>query len=170
MQDSLRRRFGSALQWYNALQDATNKHVDIILTHVRRFTLGIDDGLLEDATPDSDFPTPPTSPTPMRTALIAISSPDQRTMDKEVYDHEFSFHSNRPSMITEPQTRPPETSPAPSPSKRRRSEVELDDDDPSDIPINPFPDPAARSRPSDYLRSRCPICFGGEFPRISLTG
>jgi hypothetical protein len=131
---------------------------------------GIDDGLLEDATLDSDFMTPPTSPTPMRMALIAISSPDQHTMDKEVYDHEFSFHSNRPSMIMEPQTCSPETSPAPSPSKRQCSEVELNDDDPSDIPINPFPDPAAHSQPSDYLCLRCPICFGGEFPCISLTG
>jgi hypothetical protein len=172
MQDSLRRRFGSALQWYHALQDATNKHVDNILTHVRRITVGIDDGLLKDATPDSDFPTP-TSPTPMRMAPIAISNPDPHTTDDETHDHEFSFCSRAPSVTPELQDRSPETSPAPSapsPSKRRRSEVDLDDNDPSDTPINPFPDPAPRSRPSDYLHSRCPICFGGEFPRISLTG
>jgi hypothetical protein len=130
VQDSLHRRFGSALQWYHALQDATNKHVDNILTHVRRITVGIDDGLLMDATPDSDFPTPPTSPTPMQ------------------HDHEFLFCSKVSSVTPELQDRSPETSPAPSapsPSKRRCSEVNCDDDDPSDTPINPFPDPAPRS-------------------------
>jgi hypothetical protein len=27
---------------------------------------------------------------------------------------------------------------------------------------NPFADPLPRRRPSDYLRSRCPLCFGGK--------
>ncbi|KAG6809758.1 hypothetical protein H0H92_014854 [Tricholoma furcatifolium] len=31
-------------------------------------------------------------------------------------------------------------------------------------PSNPFPEPQSRTRPSDHLRSRCPLCFGGEFP------
>ncbi|KAG6805245.1 hypothetical protein H0H92_016126, partial [Tricholoma furcatifolium] len=30
-----------------------------------------------------------------------------------------------------------------------------------DATANPFPDPPACVRPSDYLRSRCPLCFGG---------
>ena len=104
MQDSLRRRFGSALQWYHALQDATNKHVDNILTHVQRITVGIDDGLLKDATPDSDFPTLSTS-TPMRTAPIAISNPDPHTADDETHDHEFLFCSRVPSVTPELQDR-----------------------------------------------------------------
>ncbi|KAG6805000.1 hypothetical protein H0H92_001228, partial [Tricholoma furcatifolium] len=29
---------------------------------------------------------------------------------------------------------------------------------------NPFPPPLDRVRPSDFLRARCPLCFGGEFP------
>ncbi|KAG6823424.1 hypothetical protein H0H92_010270 [Tricholoma furcatifolium] len=28
---------------------------------------------------------------------------------------------------------------------------------------NPFPEPQPRVRPSDHLRSRCPLCFGGDF-------
>ncbi|KAG6806399.1 hypothetical protein H0H92_011474, partial [Tricholoma furcatifolium] len=36
-----------------------------------------------------------------------------------------------------------------------------DDDDPCG---NPFFSPLHRVRPSDYLRLRCPLCFGGEFP------
>ena len=39
------------------------------------------------------------------------------------------------------------------------------DEDNVEEPPNPFPDPLARIRPSDYLRARCPLCFGGEFPR-----
>ncbi|KAG6912599.1 hypothetical protein DXG01_013537, partial [Tephrocybe rancida] len=38
------------------------------------------------------------------------------------------------------------------------------DEDNVEEPPNPFPDPLARVRPSDYLRARCPLCFGGEFP------
>jgi len=173
MQDSLCRQFGSALQWYHTLQDATNKHVDNILTHVQQITVGIDDGLLKDATPDSDFPTPPTSPTPMQMAPIAISNPNPHATDDETHNHEFSFCSRVPSVTPELQDHSPETSPTPStpsPSKRQCSEVDLNDDDPSNTPINPFPDPTPHSQPSDYLYSHCPICFGGEFPHISPTG
>ncbi|KAG6907543.1 hypothetical protein DXG01_008529 [Tephrocybe rancida] len=47
-------------------------------------------------------------------------------------------------------------------SKRRCDEREVDEAE-----QNPFADPPARVRPSDYLRSRCPLCFGGEFPQES---
>jgi hypothetical protein len=173
MQDSLCRRFSSVLQWYHALQDATNKHVDNILTHVRQITVGVDDSLPTDVTPDPDFLTPPTSPTPMQMGPLAISNPGLHTRDDEVHDHDFSFYSRVPSVTPALQNRSSASSPAPSapsPSKRQCLEVELDYDNPSDIPINPFPDPAPRSQPSDYLRSCCPVCFGGEFPCISPTG
>ncbi|KAG6912661.1 hypothetical protein DXG01_013049, partial [Tephrocybe rancida] len=45
--------------------------------------------------------------------------------------------------------------------KRGRDEENIEESEPS----NPFPDPTARVRPSDYLRAQCPLCFGGEFPR-----
>ncbi|KAF7372750.1 hypothetical protein MSAN_00480600 [Mycena sanguinolenta] len=48
--------------------------------------------------------------------------------------------------------------------KRRRPHASDDDDSddesPPDAP-NPFPEPPTRTRPSDYLLSRCPACFGG---------
>ncbi|TFK58163.1 hypothetical protein BDN72DRAFT_733400, partial [Pluteus cervinus] len=31
-------------------------------------------------------------------------------------------------------------------------------------PSSPFPTPDPRDRPLEYLRRRCPLCFGGEFP------
>jgi hypothetical protein len=106
----------------------------------------------------------------MQTALLNISNPDQCMTHEQVDGHEFSFHSRTPSSRPEPQTCLSQTSPAHSPSKQHHSEVDLDDDHPADIPVNPFPDPAPHSRPSDYLRSCCSICFGGEFPCISCTG
>lgn len=38
-------------------------------------------------------------------------------------------------------------------------------DDKNDMSDGVFPDPLPRTRPSDYLRRRCPLCFGGKFPR-----
>ncbi|KAG6807735.1 hypothetical protein H0H92_006576 [Tricholoma furcatifolium] len=33
-------------------------------------------------------------------------------------------------------------------------------------PSNPFPEPESRIRPSNHLRSRCPLCFGGDFSSL----
>jgi hypothetical protein len=123
----------------------TNKHVDNVLTHVQRISVGIDNGLLEDETTDFDFLTPPTSPTTMQMALLTISNPDWCMTHEQVDGHEFLFHSRTLSSRLEPQTCLSQTSPAHSPSKRHHSEVDLDDDHPADIPVNPFPDPAPRS-------------------------
>ncbi|RDB30899.1 hypothetical protein Hypma_004932 [Hypsizygus marmoreus] len=44
--DSLRKRFSNALLWYNALQDATTRHVDTILQHPRiRIQFDLNDGI-----------------------------------------------------------------------------------------------------------------------------
>ncbi|KAG6806682.1 hypothetical protein H0H92_010427 [Tricholoma furcatifolium] len=56
--------------------------------------------------------------------------------------------------------------PEPSAScKRLRDDEESEEDgeEGENGPSNPFPDPRPRSRPSEYLRSRCPLCFGGDF-------
>ena len=68
-----------------------------------------------------------------------------------------------------------------SPSKRRResspsvSEVDEDTGSPrllkrSKGVTNPFPDPLPRDRPSDYLRERCPLYFGGQFSQKQHAG
>ncbi|KAG6804841.1 hypothetical protein H0H92_002060, partial [Tricholoma furcatifolium] len=54
----------------------------------------------------------------------------------------------------------------PTPPRRNNKRGYEEDDDKSnegDNDANPFPDPQQRARPSDYLRSRCPLCFGGAF-------
>ncbi|KAG6914906.1 hypothetical protein DXG01_014629 [Tephrocybe rancida] len=52
--------------------------------------------------------------------------------------------------------------PVPIGSKQRHDEQDV-----NEAERNPFVDPSAHVRPSDYLCSRCPLCFGGEFPRES---
>ncbi|KAF4587963.1 hypothetical protein EYR38_009924 [Pleurotus pulmonarius] len=56
-----------------------------------------------------------------------------------------------------------------NPQKRHRDEPDTEEED-ADLDGSPFPDPPARERPSEYLRARCPCCFGGEFPREGLMG
>jgi hypothetical protein len=51
----------------------------------------------------------------------------------------------------------PQASPTPGDKRKRESTPEEEE--------NPFPDPEARARPSEYLRARCPACFGGDFKR-----
>lgn len=65
----------------------------------------------------------------------------------------------RPSTRLNSSTTSPST---PISRKRHRSE------DTDDL-TNPFPMPIPRDRPSDYLRSRCPLCFGGD-PNRRLEG
>ena len=73
--DSLWQWFSSALQWYNTLQDATNKHVNKFLTTVQHITVQINDGCVQDLTPsdnqDSNIPTPPSPPTPSQMPMLS---------------------------------------------------------------------------------------------------
>ncbi|KAJ3748458.1 hypothetical protein DFH05DRAFT_1520046 [Lentinula detonsa] len=93
-EESLRRRFGNALQWFNSLQHATTQPVDsLIMAHCD--SLDTTDGGSSDTIEDAS---------------------------EEGYE---------------------------SPKRQRFHE-----------------EPPSLSRPSEYLRSRCPICFGGN-SRIS---
>ncbi|KAF7343580.1 hypothetical protein MSAN_01978500 [Mycena sanguinolenta] len=69
-----------------------------------------------------------------------------------------------------PGTPPPDSSPPASPTKRRQQSSPLPSHSRSptpspehDHPPNPFPKLEDRTRPSDYLRARCPACFGGKW-------
>ncbi|KAF8969035.1 hypothetical protein BDZ97DRAFT_1754964 [Flammula alnicola] len=42
--DTLRKRFGKALRWFNTLQDHTAKHINTMLYHTQRLSTGYDDG------------------------------------------------------------------------------------------------------------------------------
>ena len=150
--------------WYNVLQDATTRHIDQVLQIARRHAVEIDDGINISQEFEEGDP---------------ISSPCARQSSPLPFFNENSS-PELPRYISPPQS--PQT-PLQSPRTPHHHPTVEDDNDDDDIPIvglkrgrheedveetepsNPFPDPAARVRPSDYLRARCPLCFGGEFPR-----
>ncbi|KAJ7085196.1 hypothetical protein B0H15DRAFT_783307 [Mycena belliarum] len=139
--DTLRIRFGNSLQWYCSLQHATKIRIDSILTMTRELVRG--------------DPLPPAE--------------DAAIADEE---HAAPSRPNTPAPATPPPIpATPTGRPVPSPptrhNRRRRGAVSDDEDeddetgsDTSPFRPNPFPEPPPRTRPSDYLISRCPACFG----------
>lgn len=139
LQDSLCQRFRNALQWYNAPQDAVNKHVDNVLTHVWQISIGLWDGLPEESMVLSNFPASQTSPTLIpagQTSTWLDCNPHMASVE-EVDDHEFLPHPRSPLLIPTTPSHQSLTSPTPSRLKRQHSDVE-GDDDPSNAPSNPF--------------------------------
>ncbi|RDB26796.1 hypothetical protein Hypma_005259 [Hypsizygus marmoreus] len=236
-QDSLRKRFGNALQWYNTLQDAMARHVNTIIKHVRRLQFDLDDslnvtrgaGTTENsmtttpvartltrpaARPSIQTPTVTQTPTPMistpiqtpstlRTSTIAsthvqtppalrpslmASTPESSTSSasssarprrtvsiEEVEDEDAPRTPDTPRAhgrsipATSTRARNEDVPRAPDTPRTGRSNKctrPTEDDDAEGghdaTSSNPFPDPPPRIRPSDYLRSRCPLCFGGK--------
>ncbi|KAJ6538683.1 hypothetical protein DFH09DRAFT_1323637 [Mycena vulgaris] len=142
--DTLRVRFGNALEWYISLQHAVNDAVDKLLLAARDAVRGEDaevNATDDEAVEEGEGP---------RLASSTLMRPGTPS-------------SPLPSVPSTPTGRP--VPPAPSRQKRRRpalvSPGEDEDDDDEAPPVNPFPEPPPRSRPSDYLISRCPACFGG---------
>ncbi|KAJ7080314.1 hypothetical protein C8R44DRAFT_653744 [Mycena epipterygia] len=128
--DTLRVRFGNALEWYISMEHATNARIEALLDTARTLVRG--DPLR------SNSPTPePSTPDATPSTPIPPATPTGRPP---------------PSPPTQPQRK-----------KRQRASVsdEEDDDDAPAANPNPFPEPPPRRRPSDYLISRCPACFGG---------
>ncbi|KAJ3732470.1 hypothetical protein DFJ43DRAFT_1154503 [Lentinula guzmanii] len=98
-EDPLRRRFGSALQWFNSLLHATTQFVDSIVA-VTRDSLNVSDD----------------------------------TLDVQSNESASESHSSEEDES--------------EPRKRTRP-----DPDSASLPL---------TRPSEYLRARCPLCFGGS--------
>ncbi|KAG6912317.1 hypothetical protein DXG01_015425, partial [Tephrocybe rancida] len=171
---SLRKRFGNALVWYNVLQDATTRHVEDILHVTRSIAVDLDDGKQHNSV-DEEFDEPDPfsspcaraqhpSPTTPNNTLPRSSQNIRRAM---VEDEESDNDGDTPLQLPQNTHRAMEEESDSDEivsvgSKRRRDEREVDEAE-----QNPFADPPARVRPSDYLRSRCPLCFGGEFPQES---
>ncbi|KAK7006739.1 hypothetical protein R3P38DRAFT_3214096 [Favolaschia claudopus] len=133
-ENTLRRRFGHALQWYTHLCNITQNTIDNLVRTARGIHLSSD-------------PVPPTS--------------------ESVPSDDVDDPGSPPSDTAQHTSSPPETlliTPAITGRKRARSIVSDDDnsdDESPSTPINPFPDPPPRARPSDYLIERCPLCFAG---------
>ncbi|KAJ7474951.1 hypothetical protein FB451DRAFT_1034933 [Mycena latifolia] len=145
--DTLRIRFGNALEWYSSLQHATNSKIDMILAAARD-TIRVDspdghDSAIEKANEDEEGAA--SASTRSRSSTPAPSTP-------------------RPIPST-PTGRPVPSAPSRARQRRRPAAASLSDNEDSEEeatpPSNPFPEPPPRTRPSDYLISRCPACFGG---------
>ncbi|KAF7368005.1 hypothetical protein MSAN_00866300 [Mycena sanguinolenta] len=131
--DTLRVRFGNALEWYTTLRNRVATEIDKLMDAARHILRG------EEL--DND-PEPPVSD-------ASTSQPSAAA-------------SGEPAGATPgPNARATRHATG---EKRRRPHASDDDDSddesPPDAP-NPFPEPPPRTRPSDYLLSRCPACFGG---------
>ncbi|KAJ7113865.1 hypothetical protein C8R44DRAFT_740749 [Mycena epipterygia] len=134
--NSLRRRFGSCLMWYTHLRNRTKEHYSRTIEAVRAELIPES---VEPVAPEQEDvpPTPRRSPTPTPRGRRPTRS---RTPSSE-----------RSSSATPPTP----TQARPAPRKRARSQT----------PELPFPKPLPRTRPSEYLRRRCPACFGGDLKR-----
>ncbi|KAG6905200.1 hypothetical protein DXG01_004323, partial [Tephrocybe rancida] len=154
---SLRKRFGNALVWYNVLQDATTRHVEDILHITRSIAVDLHDGKRHNSANDEfDEPDPFSSP------CAHAQHPSPATPDNTLPQSSQNIQSPQNIHRAMENEESDSDNLVPVGTKRRRDERDVDKAE-----QNPFADPSARVRPSDYLRSWCPLCFGGEFPRES---
>ncbi|KAG6913787.1 hypothetical protein DXG01_004317 [Tephrocybe rancida] len=171
---SLQKRFRNTLVWYNVLQDATTRHVEDILRVTHSITVDLDDGKQHNSVnKEFDKPDPFSSPcaraqhpsptTPNNTLPRSSQNIRHATVEDEESDSDGDTLLQLPQNTCHAMEVESDSDEiVPIGSKRRRDEWEVDEAE-----QNPFADPPARVRPSDYLRSQCPLCFGGEFPRES---
>ncbi|KAL0571162.1 hypothetical protein V5O48_010801 [Marasmius crinis-equi] len=144
-QDPLRRRFSNALQWFSSLKHATKGLVNQILEYCReeRNSGSITDNEQNDIASRSSLTSRPTSRLSDYPVPPDSSPPSSRPTSpfRSPSPHspgpEFVNDSSSSSGDEEERTR-----------KRPRVEVET---------------PPLLDRPSEYLRSRCPLCFGGSY-------
>ncbi|KAL0568523.1 hypothetical protein V5O48_013464 [Marasmius crinis-equi] len=137
-QDPLRRRFSNALQWYGSLKHATKDFVHRILEKCRSDLRSVS----ADESPASSRPSSPMSPYDFPPETSPPSSrPSSRVSLRNSSEEgeDDSTRSNSPLYEDDGEAE----------QKRRRTEEDV---------------PPPLDRPSEYLRSRCPLCFGGAYP------
>jgi hypothetical protein len=163
-QHSLRRRFGNCLMWYTHLRNLLKEKYSGIIDSVRASLLP----------PEEAQPPPPASP-PRETPPAASRPPRGRQAERSGARAGSSSGTPTPASPKSRRARvcTPSPSPSPSPARRRaRSPSPSRTPEPlpgrrkrnrepsPDPPQVPFPEPPPRTRPSEYLRRRCPACFG----------
>ncbi|KAF8177163.1 hypothetical protein K438DRAFT_1978804 [Mycena galopus ATCC 62051] len=135
--DTLRIRFGNALDWYTSLRGAVTAATEKLLTLARNIIRG-----------DEIHPPPDEAPSNLRAS------------DAESNSQEFPPPSTPlppPSTpVAGPSRAPPPVTPVRGKAKRARDA----DDFPQKKATNPFPDPPPLAQVTDYLYGRCPACFG----------
>ncbi|KAK7441188.1 hypothetical protein VKT23_016669 [Stygiomarasmius scandens] len=132
--DPLRRRFGNALQWFNSLQAESEVFLKSLLSRTRT-------QLLTPVPQSSDSQGSSRSSRPRVTVEDVEDEESSSLRIPDCADTDFNLEFTSSDAL---------------PHKRLYSE--RDNTSKDEQPVIP-----PLSHPSEYLRERCPICFGGHF-------
>ncbi|KAJ6553756.1 hypothetical protein DFH09DRAFT_1085514 [Mycena vulgaris] len=154
--NSLRRRFGNCLMWYIHLRQQTKEHYSKLVEAARNIHLGMgqpekeEEEAVAPAPQDKDnrdpwWSLPGRETTPPTTPVNSADPPLPTSRRRQRHRRWYGQSGLSMSPVT-----PTPGSPAAGRRKRARETT----------PEVPFLDPLPRTRPSDYLRCRCPACFG----------
>ncbi|KAL6305514.1 hypothetical protein BKA93DRAFT_816902 [Sparassis latifolia] len=162
MRDTLRRRFGNALLWYSSLVNSTRRFIQDKIENARASTLHASTSRHEFR---QELPTPQYFPGDVEGCNSAEESDAVEESDSYV-GHSTEAHP-RVHMPPLPGLDSPDHRPAcgsPSPSLVSDAAAAADDIDCLHGESLPHASsPVMRSRPSQYLQDRCPLCFRGSF-------
>lgn len=147
--DPLRRRFANALQWFMSLNDMATTSMDAVLQRVREELVPASSTAAIQLSPHAhcdDTPPTPTeeehaSPTKRRVSVEEVVSEDSDMRDTRKRGREESDEED-PSEPSSPH------------SERSDLAEEIEKEREFHSPL---------SRPTEYLRSRCLACFGGDW-------
>lgn len=138
--DPLRRRFTNALQWYISLNDMATARIDSTLQRVRI-------QYIADA-----------NPTPLHLSPKSHCQEGSRRAEdslSEEGDEPPRSARDSPRSVTVEDVVDKEDQQRESRKRTRTESVSSDEWDPAE-------DHTPLTRPSEYLRSRCALCFGGK--------
>ncbi|KAK6972164.1 hypothetical protein R3P38DRAFT_3207371 [Favolaschia claudopus] len=136
-ENSLRRRFGNCLSWYTYLRNLLKHH------YAQKIELARDEVVGPRQPPSMEEPRG-RSPTRSGNREASSSVTPTPRAPRRSSSSSSSSRSTSPPARTRKRRRSPSRSPSPAPQSKD----------------TPFPEPQARERPSEYLRRRCPLCFG----------
>ncbi|KAJ7501610.1 hypothetical protein B0H11DRAFT_1713561 [Mycena galericulata] len=145
--NSLRRRFGNCLMWYTHLRNLSTQHYDDMIEAVRLEHVMVPNDPQEEA--DNAPDTPPHDASPVPTA-----EPPATPVGSPIPEPRGRQRNRRQGRRTRSSSSGTPTPRSPGPGQKRTREPS------AEPPPLPFPEPPPRARPSEYLRRRCPACFG----------
>ncbi|KAJ7204070.1 hypothetical protein GGX14DRAFT_368993 [Mycena pura] len=173
-QNSLRKRFSSCLQWYSHMKNKIKERYQRLIDAARPAPNPVAT-ILNPMSHDSirnASPVRPSAPLTPERSLSRVDPPRGRRTYRTGTRHPHDTLSESPTPADRWGERPQDTPPRSRDSSRslsvprgrghrtspiarsKRSRAPTPESDP------PFPAPLARARPSEYLRRRCPLCFG----------
>ncbi|KAJ7078523.1 hypothetical protein C8R43DRAFT_1143381 [Mycena crocata] len=143
--NSLRIRFGNCLMWYTHLRNLHKAGYHQIVETARLRHLA--EAAPEASQSDED----PATPTPVVAQAPSVAIP---TTPETVPESSPAPRGRQPHGTKKGHRPSSSTTPTPGAGTKHPR-----DPTPEPPPL-PFPEPPPRTRPSEYLRRRCPLCFG----------